>query len=85
MPEVDTFTFRHRELLEILVKAAGVHEGEWVLQVNFGFSAGNFGPDENNLSPGSVSFINYVGITRAKEDSPRGLVVDASKINPPPA
>ena len=84
MPEVDTYTFRHKELLELLIKAADVHDGEWMLLVNFGFSAGNFGPDDDNMNPGSFSFINHIGITKAQNGSPRGLVIDAAKVNPRP-
>ena len=82
MPEASSYTFSHTELLEHLIKAADVHEGKWMLQVNFGFSAGNFGADENSVSPGAVSVINHVGISRAKDDAPKNLVLDAAEVNP---
>jgi hypothetical protein len=82
MPEVESYKFSHKELVEALIKAAGVHEGDWALQVNFGFTAGNFGPDENNMMPGGAALINHIGITKAKPDSPKGLVVSAEKVNP---
>ncbi len=85
MPEIDTYKFNHREILELLVKSAGVHDGEWVLQVNFGFTAGNFGSDEDNSVPGAIVIINNLGITRAKKDSPRNLVINAAEVNPAPS
>lgn len=82
MPEVESYKFSHKELIELMIKAAGVHEGDWTLQINFGFTAGNFGPDEENMMPGGAALINFVGITKAHPDSPKGLVVDAAKVNP---
>src|SRR5690606_35801655 len=52
MPEASQYTFSHKELLALLVKAAGLHEGKWMLLVTFGFTAGNFaGPDCNHSVP----------------------------------
>jgi len=84
MPEIGTYTFSHRELLELMIRHAGIHEGEWVLQANFVFTAGNFGPDENDVFPGGLVIVQKLGITRATTDSPKSLVVDAARINPPP-
>jgi hypothetical protein len=83
MPEINQYTFSNKELLELLVKQAGVHEGRWVLMVNFGFSAGNFGPSPDNMSPGAVVAITQMGIQRAQSDTPQEMSVDASTANPP--
>jgi hypothetical protein len=85
MPEINTYTFNHREILELLIKEADIHTGEWMLQVNFGFSAGNFGPDENNLNPGAVVAVQHLAITKAIKGAPKALVADAAKINPAPS
>jgi len=82
MPEIPTYNVSHKELLELLIKASNVHEGDWMLQVNFGFTAGNFGPNDENVLPGAVAVINNIGITRAPENAPKGLVLNAAKINP---
>jgi hypothetical protein len=82
MPEVDSYKFSHKELLELLIREAGVNEGEWMLRVSFGLSAGNFGPDDEHINPGAIVLINDVGITRATPNSPRALMMDASKIKP---
>lgn len=79
MPEIETYTFTHRELLSMLIKAAGVREGDWLLQVHFGFSAGNFGPNEESVAPGSLAVITHLGITKAKPDSPKALVMSAKE------
>jgi len=83
MPEVETYAFNHKELLELLIKASNVHDGEWQLQFTFSFTAGNFGPNEESIFPGSITMVNQVGMTRAKPDSPKALVLDAAKVNPP--
>jgi len=85
MPEIETYKFSHKELIELMIKSAGVHEGDWMLQVNFGFTAGNFGPDNENMMPGGAALINHVGITKATRESPKGLVVNAAKVNPAPS
>lgn len=82
MPEVETYKFQHKELVETLIKASNVHDGKWVLQLNFAFTAGNFGPDDDNILPGAIAAVSHIGITRAKEESPAALVVDAAEVNP---
>ncbi|TKB19765.1 MAG: hypothetical protein E5V75_06305 [Mesorhizobium sp.] len=82
MPDVETYSFSHKELLQLMIEASNVHEGEWQLQVNFGFTAGNFGPSENDVLPGAIAVISQIGITRAKADAPKSLVLDAAKVNP---
>ena len=84
MPDVETYTFKHRELLVLMVKAADIHEGEWMLHVKFGFLAGNFGPKEN-IVPGGVVGVHEIGITKAKESDPKSLVVNAAEVNPKPS
>lgn len=82
MPDVETYSFSHKEIIELMIRASGVHEGEWMLQVNFGFTAGNFGSNDENLVPGAITIVNHMGITRAKQGAPSGLVLDAAKVNP---
>lgn len=82
MPEVSTYTFAHKELLELLIRASGVRDGKWMLQVSFGFTAGNFGPDDDNINPGAITILNHVAITRAPQDAPKGLVLDAARLSP---
>lgn len=84
MPEINNYMFSHKELLELLVRKAGVKEGRWVLSMTFGLAPGNFGPTENDLSPGIAVGITSVGIQREAPPSsaPRALVIDASTLEP---
>lgn len=85
MPEANQYMFSNKELLELLVRQAGVHEGRWTLLANFGFGAANFGPTPDQMFPGAVVVINQLGIQRATSDTPEPISVDAAVINPAPA
>lgn len=82
MPEINQLFFTHREVLELLIKKADVHEGRWMLAVNFGFSAGNFGPGPEQLSPGAIVALLAVGLQRAVAETPEAMTLDAAVINP---
>jgi hypothetical protein len=84
MPAANQYTFKHKELLTLLVKEAGLHEGRWRLTMNFGFGAGNFGPTDEEMNPGSVVVVNWVGLQKVEptEVSPSALTVDAAEVNP---
>jgi hypothetical protein len=82
MAEASQFTFTHKELVEALIKKAGLHEGKWMLLVNFGFAALNSGPSPDQLMPTAVAAVQNVGIQRAPEDASPSLVVDAAEVNP---
>lgn len=85
MPDVQTYTFSHLELLELMVKASGLHEGEWMLTINFGLAAGNYGPSSEDVLPGGLLLVQNIGITRAGADAPKALTLDAAKVNPRPS
>ena len=81
MPETTNYTFELRELTELLIKAAGVREGLWMLSVNLNFTAGNFQTAPETALPGSLVAIQNVAISRTDaESSPPNLTVDASKV-----
>lgn len=82
MPDVNQYSFSQKELVTLLIKAAGVHEGKWIIMMNFGFSAGNFGPSPAELSPGAVIAAINVGIQRADANAAPEMVVDAAEVNP---
>ena len=84
MPEVNQIFFQHKEIAELLLKKADIHEGKWMLSLNFGFAVGNFGPTPDQAVPGAVATVLAIGIIRAAQDTPDALQVDASIVNPPP-
>jgi hypothetical protein len=81
------FVVTHKELITLLIKHAGVHEGRWALAINFGFGPGNFGPTPETLSPGAVVVVNQILIQKEPPDGPPmpdALIADAAQVNPAP-
>jgi hypothetical protein len=84
MPEATQYMFTSRQLLEVLIREAKVHEGKWLLVATFAFSPGNFGPTLDQMAPGAVVATTHLGIQMAPDDAPEGVWVDAASINPTP-
>jgi hypothetical protein len=84
MAEMTQIFFSHKEVLELLIKKAAVHEGKWVLAANMGFTAGNFGPGPDQIAPGAIVTVLQLGITRAAPDTPEPMTLDAAVVNPAP-
>jgi hypothetical protein len=82
MPEANQYIFSHKELLELFIKQAGLHEGKWVIMANLGFSTGNFGPSADQMAPGAVVAVLNMGIQKAPADTPSEMSVDAAIVNP---
>lgn len=82
MPEITQYTFSHRELVEILVKQQGLHEGIWGLYVRFGLGASNVGESPAQLQPAAIIPVVEIGLQ--KFDRETGISVDAAKVNPKP-
>ena len=82
MPEINQYMFKHQEVLEALIKKAGLHEGKWQLVVNFGLAGINMGPTAAEIVPGAAVAITGIGLQRATPDSPVALTADAAVVNP---
>jgi hypothetical protein len=79
-------SFSHEELLAILLKSADIHEGLWMLSINFGLSATNMSNSNNgeeNLRPCVMAFVENFGLMRV-ERALKGLTLDAAIANPLP-
>ena len=84
MPEIDQYGLKNKELLELIIKDAGLHEGKWVLMASFGIAPGNYGPTYSEAGPGVAFALTKIGIQRADSKTPEDMLLDASVINPPP-
>ncbi len=85
MAETNQLMVQNRELIEILIKRAGVHEGLWTLLVMFTMTAGNVGQSPNEVNPSVIASLERVGIQRVRPGAPlNNLTVDAAKVNPKP-
>jgi len=79
MAAPDNYVFTVLEVLEGWIKLAGVHEGEWTINLQFGLNAGNLGPADAQVPAAFVSVAKF-GICRATETTPACLKLDAAKI-----
>jgi hypothetical protein len=84
MPEANQYMFTHKEIAELMVKKAGLHDGKWMLSVTFGFGAVNGGPTTEQAMPTGVVAVQSIGIQKAPPDAPAALTVDAAVVNPAP-
>jgi hypothetical protein len=82
MAEAKTYTFKHKEIAEALVKHLGLHEGIWGILVEFGISAANIGNPDGDQLPAAIVPILHIGLQRYEKLN--SLSVDAAKVNPPP-
>ncbi len=84
MPEINQYLLNNKELLELIIKHSGFHEGKWMLLASYGIAPGNYGPTPDETGPGIAFAFTKVGIQRAGTDTPEKMMLDASNINPPP-
>jgi hypothetical protein len=82
MPEATQIAFKHAEIVELLIKKQGIHEGIWGLFIRFGLNASNVGPNEMELMPAAILGVLEIGLQ--KFDKETNLALDAAKINPAP-
>jgi hypothetical protein len=84
VPVANQFTWTYKELIALMIKAAGIHEGRWTVLHNYGFVPGNFGPSNDQMSPGVIVALTAIGIQREVPGAvpPSSLVVDAAEVNP---
>ena len=83
MPETDRINYSHKELTELMVRAAGLREGTWMLLAEFNFGAANIGQGKDT-NPGAMVMIKTIGLQRVKEgqNTPPHLTVNAADLEP---
>jgi hypothetical protein len=84
MAEATQYSFGLLEVAETLIKKQGIHEGKWVIAVEFSLNVGLMGAAPTDLKPGVMILANSVQLLKAQEGSPANLTIDASVINPEP-
>lgn len=79
-----SYSFNHQEIVTLMLKEAGIHEGFWQLSVNFRLGAGAFGPTPEQVAPTGFVSIEGMGLQRLDpipaEIPP--LAYDAAALNP---
>lgn len=77
---IDKFLLKPKELTEILIRARGIHEGLWIIYMEFRMVGSNTGPSETDLYPTAIVPVVGIGLQRVPEGTP--MAVDAAKVNP---
>lgn len=74
--------FSHKEMVEILIKKAGLHEGIWMLSIDFQIGVSNVSrpEDAGQLKPAVLTLVEKIGLSST--DSENSLSLDAAKVNP---
>ena len=86
MADPTQFTFTLLEATEALLKEQGIHEGKWVLGIEFGLNISMMGTGPTDVKPGVMIVANNLQLQKAVEPgSPPNLIVDAAVVNPAPA
>ncbi len=81
MPEINNIEFSFKEIAEVLVRHADLHNGLWGIEIKFGIQGTNIGASPgSDLMPAAIVPVVKLGIQRFEK--PSNLTVDASEINP---
>jgi hypothetical protein len=80
MPETSQIVFSHKEVVELMLKQQGIHEGIWGLFVKFSLGASNVGPTQSEVLPAAIVAITEVGLQKFEQET--NISVDATKVNP---
>jgi hypothetical protein len=84
MAEATQYMFDHKEVVELLVKKQGLHEGVWMLSLEIGQAAASVpAPDGKSLLPAAINIVQRIGLKR-HDGEPSNLTVDAAEVNPAP-
>lgn len=81
MAEPRQLVFKHKEVVEALIRHQDLREGVWGLFVRFGIQAANIGASPADLMPAAIIPILEIGLQRFEQEN--NISVDAAKVNPP--
>lgn len=85
MADVSQFSFPLAEIAQLMIKDAGIHEGKWVVGVEFNITVGAMGLNNTEAFPGAAVTATKLMLSAYIESGPPqppNLVFDAAVINP---
>ncbi len=80
MGEATQISFKHIEVVEMLIKKQGLHDGIWGLFIKFGLGATNVGNSEAELVPAAIITVMEIGLQKFEKVT--NLSLDAAVVNP---
>lgn len=79
-PTIEAFTYR--DVVTALIKARGLHDGIWAIDITAGIQGLNtLAPNSTDVLPAMLVPILKIGLCRVDKES--SIAVDASLVNPP--
>jgi hypothetical protein len=67
MAEASTYSFDLNEVTTALIKHQGIHDGLWILAVEFNFGAALVGQTKEAMRPSAVVQVNKLQLVRQTE------------------
>lgn len=82
MTELKQHEYSNKELVAVLLRDQGIHEGHWILAAKLSFTAMNIGQlaDGTDASPAGVVAVTGIQINNVPEALP--FSVNAADVNP---
>jgi hypothetical protein len=75
------YTFSHKQLIEILIRDQGIHEGIWAASFQLGMGNMNV-PSPTGGDPLPAVVVTIFGVGLQKVEKEEGNALDAAKVNP---
>jgi hypothetical protein len=82
MAEITQFEYSNKELVMLMLKDQGVHEGHWHLAVKLGFSALNLGEKTDGTDASPAGAVAFTGARIVRVPEPLPFSVNATEVNP---
>lgn len=85
MADASQYVFSLREVTTALIKQQGLHEGRWMLSLEFSLGAGNLGPSPEEARPAAIVTVAKVTLQKLgknEQPAPLSFILDAAEVNP---
>lgn len=82
MAETTQFEYTNRELVVLMLKDKGIHEGHWHLGAKLGFSPMNLGQAADGTDASPAGAVAFTGAIIVFDPTPLPFSVNATEVNP---
>jgi hypothetical protein len=83
MADPTQYTFTFEELAKPMFKSANIHQGKWVVGIEYNVAIAHVGLKPDEAFPGAIIGAQRILISAATEaPTPPNLTFDAAKLNP---
>ena len=83
MAEPTQFAFSFADIAKLMFQASNIHEGKWVVGIEYTIAIGNVGIVPTEAFPGAIIGAQRLLLTEAGAGpQPPNLIFDAAEVNP---